>query len=41
MSEQVNSLEIVPALVDGFKVVYQDQDIINEVLAEHGLIFEK
>jgi 23S rRNA pseudouridine1911/1915/1917 synthase len=28
MPEQVNSLEIVPALVDGFKVVYQDQDII-------------
>ena len=28
MPEQINSLEIVPALVDGFKVVYQDQDII-------------
>ena len=28
MPEQINSLEIIPALVDGFKVVYQDQDII-------------
>ena len=28
MPEQVNSLEIIPSLVDGFKVVYQDEDII-------------
>jgi 23S rRNA pseudouridine1911/1915/1917 synthase len=28
MPEQANSLEIIPSLVDGFKVVYQDEDII-------------
>jgi len=28
MPEPKNSLEIVPALVDGFKIIYQDEDII-------------